>query len=679
MPLTQDEMQELQQIEQVLQQSGKIKPKAINLSLSEQDELQQIESQLKSHEQAERLEEQAQRQQAERLEARDQFELMQKRPEAELGIIDRARYSIEPIKSNRIALLQQQLGKENVVESPSGDLFVRTPQIQEFRPINAEGLSQADFAEIIGATPEIIGTSVGAATGAGTTFGAGSVPGAVYGGALGGFARQAASAALGTPQVANLEERGLDLALSGVLGGVGSKVSNAAQRLYKGVMKKVLPEATERAVKMGKISAKRGIKLTPGQTIGGVLEEQEKIVRETPLFGGKARRQLKKQIDQVVNELKKEIGDFDAPDLSPEQVGQRVKQLASRKTDAIKSTASNLFNEVAETSRDVTIPGSKLKKTLLRGSGKLKLFNSEGKPLPYKGREGVSREAYKNMQETLKPIINAIDDSGLGRKGRSLNLNEVNALRKTLDAQIRTFGRKGKDLGFDDVELIKIRNNLLNTIERDLTKKSPRSAIKFKTARSLWKEYKDNQDIMKELKLGIKDPKEIADEKVLNKIFSDTQALKKFRRLTNDSTVKSAARSYMQNLFEAKSAQGQLKAGTLKNALSKRGVKESLSSAFGEKRINDVIELLEFAQEANISLNPSGTATTQLKQLTPSAILSGLNSRVLVGIATGAIKLPTGGVSALIQATGQKTKRDIGFEGRKAGVGIRKALGIKND
>jgi hypothetical protein len=189
--------------------------------------------------------------------------------EANLGIINRARYSIEPLQSNRKALLVQEYGQENVQEDDKGNLWLK--QNNEIRPINREGLSMADVAEFAGALPELSGAAVGLIGGAvagAPAAGVGAIPAAIAGGAAGGAlgsaARQALSAGLATPQVAGAGERASEVLLSGGIGGIAGGAGAA--------IKPALP-----AIKSGLSKAatvfKRGAEKVPGYQTAETLAE----------------------------------------------------------------------------------------------------------------------------------------------------------------------------------------------------------------------------------------------------------------------------------------------------------------------------------------------------------------------------------------------------------------------
>ena len=130
--------------------------------------------------------------------------------EASLGFINRAKYALEPLQSNREALLVQQFGKENVSNDPELGLMLR--QNGANLPVDKPGFSAANIADIAGATPEMLGAGAGAIFGAGAL----SVPAAIAGGIAGSGIRQGLSAAIGTPQVAGMKERAIETGLSGL-------------------------------------------------------------------------------------------------------------------------------------------------------------------------------------------------------------------------------------------------------------------------------------------------------------------------------------------------------------------------------------------------------------------------------------------------------------------------------
>jgi hypothetical protein len=176
--------------------------------------------------------------------------------EAELGFVNRARFSIEPIQSNRAALLSQEYGPENVLTDKDGNLFLKQDGV--FKPVNMEGFSAADVSDFAGSLPEAAGSTVGFAAGAIGGGGVASVPAAIglgaAGGAVGSAFRQGLSAALGTPQVATKKERAMEVGVSAAFGGGASAVGagvKAVSPLVKSATKR-LGKATVDALPGGR-------------------------------------------------------------------------------------------------------------------------------------------------------------------------------------------------------------------------------------------------------------------------------------------------------------------------------------------------------------------------------------------------------------------------------------------
>jgi len=134
--------------------------------------------------------------------------------EATIGLWDRLRFHVEPIKSNRLKLMESKYGAQNIIKGPGGSIWLN--QAGEVRPLNAPGMSMADIGDIAGALPEMLGAVAAGLVGTVATGGAGGLPAAFAGGAAGSIIRQGFSASLGTPQVATPAERAVETGLSGV-------------------------------------------------------------------------------------------------------------------------------------------------------------------------------------------------------------------------------------------------------------------------------------------------------------------------------------------------------------------------------------------------------------------------------------------------------------------------------
>lgn len=247
MALSAQEEQELAAIEQELQTRQSPQAPQSGLTQQEEFELAQIEQELASRQ-------------------KNPTQTVDPNTEADLGLINRSRYVIEPLESNRKALLVQQFGQENVMQDDKGNVYVR--QGDQFRPVNMEGLSFADATEFAGATPEMAGTAVG------SVFG-GGIPGAFAGGAAGSLVRQGASALLGTPQVATVGERITETGLSSLISG---GTAGGVQALKYGA-KIASPYAKEAISNIGDYVSGTAKKIPGVQTVGEVLDSSAKATK----------------------------------------------------------------------------------------------------------------------------------------------------------------------------------------------------------------------------------------------------------------------------------------------------------------------------------------------------------------------------------------------------------------
>lgn len=257
MALSPQEEQELAAIESELQ-ARQSPQSSSGLTQEEEFELAQIEQELAARQQ------------------NPQAEVNPKR-EADLGFFNRARYALEPLESNRKALLVQEFGEQNVQQDDKGNIYVR--QGDQFRPVNKEGLSFADATEFAGALPEMAGSAagmiMGGTAGAVATGGVASIPAAIklgaVGGGLGSLARQGISALAGTPQVATIGERvaetGMSAGISGLFAGGGQALKVAAPSIKAGASSAIG-------------SIKNTVSKTPGlQTASEVAESTTKATK----------------------------------------------------------------------------------------------------------------------------------------------------------------------------------------------------------------------------------------------------------------------------------------------------------------------------------------------------------------------------------------------------------------
>ncbi len=509
--------------------------------------------------------------------------------EASLGFGLRSKFAIEPLRSNRVALLQQELGQENVKEDSQGNIFVKEEGY--FRPVNIEGFSAADVADIAGAAPEAVGALVGAP---------GSIPGAMAGAAVGSAARQGLSTLLGTPQVATGAERAIETGLSAGFGGLGAVAGKAAGA----VKAKFFPvEKIDKA--MTEAAKDIGVKLSKAQQVGGRTADLEKAFAETP-FGVVQRGRINKQISQIKNNLANEVGEFRDIEIDTLSMGDLIKERAQKYNQTIKSEASALFDNLASEGQDVLVPASAIKSSLSKNLSKYNIIDELGNPKPFNVKSGLTRDQYSKVQSVLGDVVSGIEETAKVSDG-AISATELNTLRKHIDSNIREAGK----LGLDDIALKNTREAFLNVTEEMLGAKSKKLKTDFSKARELWKEYLGNNRIL-EKDLRLAGDKQIASEKALDKVFQTTKTLQQLQRVSDPETIKKAADEYLRGLLSKRlGSSGQVSAiGALNKVKEKSDV---FKAALGPKEFRRLKNNLTVLSEVGKSFNPSGTAITSLR------------------------------------------------------------------
>lgn len=549
--------------------------------------------------------------------------------EADLGLITRGRYALEPIESQREAILVEQFGRDNVRKDPStGELLVF--QRGKFIPANAPGFSVADVAEIAASAPEAIGAGAGAVAG----MGPGSIPGAMLGAGVGAAARQALSSGIsalaGTPDVTTAPERIGDVAFSTALGGAGAVAGKALKSAAKPLVKKFdkflpkigiddLAESAEGS-KIKAIAKQEGlIAPTPAQVAGGRIADVEKKMRMRPFIGAPSRKRFEQQTEQIKKNIASEIGDFIDVDEPLGQVGSSIKDSASTTIQAVKEFSGNLFDEVAEQGRDVALPGKAFFNDYKKAMARMGFFDINGNPQKFTSRSGLTRDQFKRLQgifgdlyddilETTKPV-----KRGIGQKFTDIDMNTLNKMKQFLDGNIK----EGSQAGFDDTILIEMKNKFLDMTEKGLKARSPEIAKKFKTARKSWREYLELRDAFEKGGKGKGSiPKNLnlstaSDEKVLRSVFSDKGSVKALKRLTGENDVKKAGYAFIRDGLSKKIKSSQQNgAGAALTWIKDR--REVITEAIGKQSYDKLRRNLFYAQEIGIPLNPSQTKYTQL-------------------------------------------------------------------
>lgn len=652
--LTPQEQKELEAIDAELSQrekAGFVQPKG--LTPDEAQELAAIEQEL------------AQRQNVKTI----------KTEEANLGVMNRLQYSLEPIESNRKAFLIQQFGAENVKEDEEGNTYIR--QGDTFKPVNKEGFSVADVADVIGSAPEILGAGAGAVAG----LGAGSIPAAVAGSAAGSVARQGLSALIGTPQVASPIERATEVGLSAALGGAGAGAGKVISKAGKAVMpklSKVFPKINiaKEGKKLLRISKQLDIPdPTPGQLSGGRTLEIEKALGVRRFFGRKIRKQTEKQVEAIKKNLVNEVGEFIDTDSSREAVGTSLKNLGAETIKRVKQTSSELFDEVTSSARGVAIPAKQTRTKLLHEFQKMGFFDTSGNALEHTSRTGLTETQFKRVQDVFGKIIKDIERSATnigggtmspGTMGADLTADTLNTMRKFIDANIKEGGK----LGYDDALLLKMRDTFLNVTEEMLEAQDPVMKQKFKTARALWAKQFELKKIFEKggkAGLGIKD---LSDEKVLKTVFADKKKVQLLKQLTNDEAVEKAGKTWVNDLLTTTLGQeDKITAQAALNSLKKN--REALIEAIGRKSYMRLRDNLFYLERIGRPINPSRTAITEMMSLDLKQIGAGALERGAYGaratvenlqreIPKYLERLPGQGAKGLSALTDQ-SQRELGY------------------
>jgi hypothetical protein len=624
MPLSQQEEAELAAIEQELQTRQAPAQNQSGLTPEEEFELAQIESEL-----SERQANPAPQVNANR--------------EADLGFVNRARYSIEPLESNRLALLVQEFGQENVMQDDKGNVFVK--QGDQFRPVNKEGLSFADATEFLGAAPEMAGGAVGmvsgALGGAVTTGGAASIPAAMAlgaaGGGLGSVVRQGTSAILGTPQVSTVGERIAETGLSAGLGGlfsgagqalkVGAKaaspyvkeaaenISSAFKRTPKGETAldiaseiKISPEIADDIVKLpgdevlsrevvqdqmaklDDIAIRQNLpKPTYAQAAGGRAIQAEDKIMNTPLIGGKIRQQVDNQLKAVKTNLEKQVGRFIDEDSTGLEVGISTKELSDGIVRSTKQAAQKLYDYVEESGKDAMIGKRTLFNKYRDYAGELGLIDPMGKPTAYAADTGFTPDEFKILQSTLFDGINALNKN----PSPKIRFQAANALRKTVNNRAEELASTNPNAA----RLLKrFGSELDKTTEDILNREVPKLGEAFKEASKNWAKYKGDQEFLESfLPDGV--------ENIVKKTMNNTDNIKRMKELVGENHVKEIGKSYVKDILGNLSKSGVARADSALSAIKKN--KAQIIESLGEDTYTNLVDNLYYLNRLNQPLSVS--------------------------------------------------------------------------
>jgi uncharacterized protein YbjQ (UPF0145 family) len=585
-----------------------------------------------------------------------------KSSEADLGFVNRAKYSIEPIQSNRKALLSQEYGDDNVMEDKSGNLYVK--QDGSFHPVNKEGFSVADVADIAGATPEIAGGIVGAGVGAIAgvpTGGTMSVPMAMATGAAGAGAgsmiRQGLSAAIGNPQVATIGERALETGTSAAIGGVTSGAAQAvkpyAQKAKQGItqwLKGLGKEATETtgstlANSETKTLAKTGINLEGEIKPVGIPETEKEVMGE--IADRSANESViadKAKLSQIATKeglpepsyamaaqgkaILAENKILDMP-----FVGHNARKVADKQTKVLKNNLEKITGRVIDAESDNRAVGQAAKEyadTMVEGKkkiaqelydkvetdganamiGKKTLFN---KYRDYAGELGLINpdgtkavyDATSGLTEAThnklqNTLFQAMDAMGRNQSPK-IRFQDANGLRKTLKATVEEL--KNSDPNGHRL-LSKFGKELDDTMEHILNREAPSLGGTFRAANQNWRTYKQHQEIVDKM-IGNLD-----DERVVSRVMNSTQKISDLKEIIGDDHVKEIAKSYVADLLYKLNKSGIGRADSVIDSVRKNA--PHLEDALGKDTYDKLMNNLYYLNRTGRPLTNSRTSLYNL-------------------------------------------------------------------
>jgi hypothetical protein len=572
---------------------------------------------------------------------------IQRNTEASMGPWNRLRYSVEPLESNRRALLQQEFGAGNVMEDKEGNLYLK--QGNAYRPVNMEGFSFADVTDFAGALPENVGGLaaglLGGAAATPATAGVGTIPAAMASGAagaaLGSAARQGMSAALGTPQVATGRERLVEAGLSGAFGaaggglGQGLKVGARAARPYfddavefvtdkfkkapqasqaldvatdVATDVKILPmaddvlegpEAPREMIQeqMGRLQAIASRQGLPEPTYaqaaqGKALLAESKII-DTPLIGGKIRERVDGQIKAVRKNLEKQVGKFIDEDSSTPNVGMLARKSANEFNSETKALAQSLYKRVDELGQKAMVDKKQFFNKFRDYAAELGLVKPDLSPEQYAAETGLTRESFNALQRAMYDGLDAIKRT----QSPKIRFEAVNAVRKTLNSTAEEL----RDKNPNAARLLKqFGKELDKTAEDVLASQHPRLGEIFKAANKTWSIHKDGDEFLKGLL-----PDNLGDEHVVRKIMSDTTNIQQMRALSGDKAVQEIGKSYVRDILSNLGKSGIGRADSALTAIQKSSSR--IKAALGEKAYRNLVDNLYY-------LNKTGQPLTTSRQ-----------------------------------------------------------------
>lgn len=561
--------------------------------------------------------------------------------EASLGVVNRARYAIEPLESNRRALLAQEYGPENIFEDGQGNTYLK--QNGQYLPVNKPGFSVADAANFAGAIPEVAGASAGALMGLGPA----SIPFAAVGGAAGSAIRQGASALLGTPQVATpmerLTEAGTSAAFSAAGAGAGklikagakevtpaakgalerfkslfnkSPVSTAttttgeATQLLGGTLENAAKSADDiagqiadqsgrdivsnEAERLNRIALEQGLPApTYAQTAGGNAILAEGQILDTPIIGNATRKYVDKQLGGVQKNLEKDFGNFleTVPDAF--ETGLVTKELANTSLRAQKQVASELYDQVGELGANAALGKRTFFNKFRDFAGDHGLINPDLTRAAYAAETELTRAEFNTVQGAIFDGLDAIKRS----ESSKINFKAVNAVRKTLR-------NTAEELKISNPNASRILNRFAKDLEKTaegvLNREHPKLGKIFSEANRRYAKFKGHEEFYDKIfKEGV------GDERVIATVMSDSAKVEGLKQIIGPQSVDGIGKAYVADLLQSLGKSGVGRADTLITKLKSARVGAPVRAAIGDKAYNNLLNNLYYLNRLNQPLGVS--------------------------------------------------------------------------
>jgi uncharacterized protein YbjQ (UPF0145 family) len=598
--------------------------------------------------------------------------------EASLGFGTRAQYAIEPIQSNRKALLQERFGTENVLDQ-NGELYVK--QGDQFIPVDKPGISTANFADVAGALPEMVGNVAGGVAGFLGGGPMGAVGAGAVGGGLGSLARQGISAAIGTPQVATPQERAIETGLSTAFGGAGAglgvlgkkaieKVKPGISQIIdnlKGAGKEVASQASETTTKtvadtaldasgniipnynpqtpatvmnqfsdqseravvqaekkrLSEIAASEGLpEPTYAQTAQGKAIIAESQIMDMPLVGGKIRKIYDQQISKIRENLEGITGRKISASSDAFEVGTSTRDMAETMIEATKKASQELYEKVEKDGANAMIGKRSLFNRYRNKAAELGLVDLDdaGKPIraKYAAESSFTPDQFKVIQNAIFEGMDAINRNPSGK----ILFQNANALRRT----IHNYSEELSTSNPNASRILKgFGKELDDTLESVLEKEQPGLSETFKTANTKWREYKTS----KEAFTKILSRSSNSDEKIVKTVMGNTDSVIKMKEVLGPERIKEIAQSHMQEVLAKLTKSGMGRADTAIDAINR--YRAQYIEALGEDTFKRVINNLSFLNRTGQPLDLSRPGLyTMVSDLTKKTISSyGMN---IIGI-----------------------------------------------